>query len=134
MLPQRELLEGSPRAQELAAVVEAAQRSLHNWEPAWSAFLDGGLCEEAVTRLGVLSELRIDRNGGHRAAERCRLLFQRAEAALHERDELEQVQVHRAAGQQQQGRHRSPPEARRPEPLPRLLCGIDQFRVLARDP
>jgi photosystem II S4 domain protein len=81
MLPQRELLEGSPRAQELAAVVEAAQRALRNWEPAWSAFLDGGLSEEAVTRLGVLSELRIDRNGGHRAAERCRLLFQRAEAA-----------------------------------------------------
>ena len=81
MLSKRELLEGSSRAQELAAVVEAAERALRSWEPAWSAFLDGGLCEEGLARLGVLSELRIDRDGGHRAAERCRLLFQRAEAA-----------------------------------------------------
>ena len=87
MLPQPERLEGSPRTQELATLLEAAERCLRTWEPVWTGFLEAALREEAEARLGALSDLRLDHAGGHGGAERCRLLLQRSEAAL----PLEQV-------------------------------------------
>jgi photosystem II S4 domain protein len=82
MLPQPERLERSPRTQELATVLEAAERCLRTWEPVWTGFLEGALREEAEARLGALSDLHLDHAGGHGGAERCRLLLQRSEAAL----------------------------------------------------
>ena len=82
MIPRRDLLAGSERSAELEPVLEAAERALRRWEPAWSGFLDGALREEAEARLQDLAALRIERAGGHPGAERCRLLFQSAEAAL----------------------------------------------------
>jgi len=79
--------EGSPGAPDLQPVLAAAERCLRTWEPVWTCFLDGALREEAEARLGALSDLRLERWGGHAGAERCRLLLQRSEAAL----PLEQV-------------------------------------------
>jgi hypothetical protein len=79
--------EGGPTVPDLETVLEAAERCLRTWEPVWTGFLDGSLREGAETRLGALSDLRLDHYGGHGGAERCRLLLQRSEAAL----PLEQV-------------------------------------------
>jgi photosystem II S4 domain protein len=76
------VLEGSLRAEELKPVLAAAERCLRQWQPVWTDFLDGPLVEEAEARLGSLSELCFERAGGYGGAERCRLLLQRAEAAL----------------------------------------------------
>jgi photosystem II S4 domain protein len=80
-------LQGGPPAADLEPVLEAAERCLRTWEPVWTGFLDGALREAAEARLGALSDLRLDHDGGHGGAERCRLLLQRSEAAL----PLEQV-------------------------------------------
>lgn len=81
MLPRRDLLAASSRPRELEPLLSLAEEALRTWMPIWSPFLDGGLREEAQGRLADLVELRIDHSGGHPGAERCRLLFQRAEAA-----------------------------------------------------
>ena len=80
-LPRETLLEGCARAQELAGVLEAAERALRTWEPVWTEFLDAELREEAESRLGALSELSVLGWGGHPGAERQRLLLQRMETA-----------------------------------------------------
>ena len=77
-----ELGETSALTLALAPVLEAAEHCLRTWEPAWTGFLDGAVREAAEARLGALSDLQIDRAGGHGGAERCRLLLQRSEAAL----------------------------------------------------
>jgi photosystem II S4 domain protein len=82
MLHHRELLVGSSRAEALGPLLDLAEQTLRTWTPSWSPFLDGGLREEAEARLGPLVDLHMSRSGGHPAAERCRLLFQRAEAPL----------------------------------------------------
>ena len=87
MESHRDRLEGGPPAADWEPVLEAAERCLRTWEPVWTGFLEGSLREAAETRLGTLSDLRLDHCGGHGGAERCRLLLQRGEAAL----PLEQV-------------------------------------------
>jgi len=82
MLSNRDLLAGSTRTEDLGPLLALADHALRTWTPTWSPFLDGGLREEAEARLAALVDLAIGRDGGHPAAERCRLLFQRAEAAL----------------------------------------------------
>lgn len=82
MLPRRDLLAASSRPAELEPLLELAEQALRTWTPIWSPFLDGALREEAEERLADLVDLRLGRSGGHAGAERCRLLFQRAEAAL----------------------------------------------------
>lgn len=67
---------------DLAAVLAAAEQALRSWEPAWTGFLDGALRQEAEQQLHRLSDLQVQHVGGHPAAERCRLLLQRGEAAL----------------------------------------------------
>lgn len=79
-LPRQELLRGCARAAELEPLIEAAETALRTWEPVWSGFLDAQLREEAEARLGGLSELVVDAEGGYPGAERRRLLLQRAEA------------------------------------------------------
>lgn len=81
MPPRQDLLAGSQRAAELAPLLALAEQALRTWSPCWSPFLDGALREEAQRLLGGLVDLRIDHSGGHPGAERCRLLFQRVEAA-----------------------------------------------------
>ena len=82
MASQRDPLSGSLRAGELAPLVLLAEQALRTWTPTWSAFLDGGLLEEAEARLAALQELSIGSSGGHAAAERRRLVFQHSGAAL----------------------------------------------------
>lgn len=82
MLPREDLLKGSRRPAELAALVDQAERALRTWEPVWTGFVAAELREEAGLRLGSLSELRLDSAGGWPQAERRRLLLQRAELAM----------------------------------------------------
>ena len=78
-LPRDELLQGSRDPRQLALLVDLAEQVLRTWEPAWSDFLDAPMQEEALARLGSLSELRWLRHGGYPGAERCRLLCQRSD-------------------------------------------------------
>ena len=77
-LPRDTLLEGSRDPEGLQALIDLATQVLRTWQPAWSGFIDAPLQEEALERLGSLSELRWQPYGGHPAAERCRLLCRRA--------------------------------------------------------
>jgi photosystem II S4 domain protein len=81
LLSEEELLEGSPRREELRPVLAAADAALRTWEPQWTALLDPALREEAEQRLERLSELELASWGGHAGAERRRLLLQRRDAA-----------------------------------------------------
>lgn len=81
-LPRRDLLEGSLHPQELEDVISAADQALRTWEPAWTAFVEADVREEALQRLGNLSELSLSSSGGYPGAERQRLLFLRREAAF----------------------------------------------------
>lgn len=76
-LPHDALLEGSLHPQELSGLIALAETVLRTWQPAWSAFLEAPVREEALDRLGSLSELRWHVEGGHPGAERCRLLCHR---------------------------------------------------------
>lgn len=80
-LPLDELLAGARDLQGLRALVDLADQVLHTWQPSWSDFLDAPLREEAMERLGSLSDLQWQCHGGHPGAERCRLLCQRRDAA-----------------------------------------------------
>ena len=78
-LPRDKLLEGSCDSEGLAGLIDLANEVLRTWQPAWSGFIEAPLQEEALKRLGSLSELRWERQGGHPGAERCRLLCLRAD-------------------------------------------------------
>ena len=78
-LPRDTLLEGSRDPEGLQGLIDLATEVLRTWQPAWSGFIDAPLQEEALERLGSLSELRWLRHGGHPAAERCRLLCLRTD-------------------------------------------------------
>lgn len=73
-LPRRELILGSHRANQLALIVELAERVLQTWQPAWTPFLDAPLLEEALQRFSSLAELSWHAEGGYTSAERRRLL------------------------------------------------------------
>ena len=79
-LPREQLLEGSPDPQGLAPLLDLAEEVLRTWQPRWSGFLSAPLQEDALERLGHLSELQWERQGGHAGAERCRLLCHRRDA------------------------------------------------------
>lgn len=81
MLPREDLLQGSRRPEELAALIDQAEQALRTWQPVWTGFVAADLREEADQRLGSLSELRLAAAGGWPQAERRRLLLQRAELA-----------------------------------------------------
>ena len=76
-LPRDELLHKARDPSGLSALLDLAEQVLRTWQPAWSPFLDAPLQEEAMERLGGLSELSWHRDGGHPGAERCRLLCHR---------------------------------------------------------
>ena len=82
MLPRRDLLAGSQHPHELEGLIAAADQALRTWEPVWTGFVDGGVREEAIARLGSLAELSLAWAGGFPGAERQRLLIQRGEAPL----------------------------------------------------
>ena len=92
MLPRQSLLEGSPNAEALGPVLDAAERALRTWEPQWTGFLEAAVREDAEQRLQSLSELSVGSDGGHAGAERRCLLLQRAEVA-----ELRPADRHTAA-------------------------------------
>ena len=81
MLPREDLLQGSRRPEELAALIDQAEQALRTWQPVWTGFVAADLREEADQRLGSLSELTLNSAGGWPQAERRRLLLQRAELA-----------------------------------------------------
>ena len=76
-LPRDELLHKARDPSGLSALLDLAEQVLRTWQPAWSPFLDAPLQEEAMERLGGLSELSWHRDGGHPGAERCRVLCHR---------------------------------------------------------
>lgn len=82
LLRAEAILAGSRRAEALQPLLQLAEAALRTWEPRWSPFLDGALCEEAEQRLGGLSELSLASWGGYPGAERRCLLLQRREAAV----------------------------------------------------
>ena len=57
MLPREELLAGAQNPEGLTLLVDLAEQVLRTWQPAWSPFLSAPLREEALARLGNLSEL-----------------------------------------------------------------------------
>ncbi len=83
-LPRAALLQGSREPEALGAVIERAEQALLCWEPLWTGFVTAGVREEAIARLGGLSELRLESAGGIPGAERQRLLLRRAELAAAE--------------------------------------------------
>lgn len=79
MLPREELIKGSRHAEALSTLIDHAEQALRTWEPVWSDFVAPELREEAEQRLGTLTELQLNADGGWPQAERTRLLFRRAE-------------------------------------------------------
>ena len=84
MLPRDALIQGSGQPEGLAELINRAEEALRTWEPVWSGFVAPELREEAEQRLGALSELRLQTDGGWPQAERRRLLFRRSELAAAE--------------------------------------------------
>ena len=78
-LPREELLQGANAPEALEELVKLAEDVLRTWQPAWSGFLSGPAREEALTRLGSLSELNWHSCGGYPGAERQRLLCHRSD-------------------------------------------------------
>ena len=60
----------------MARLLDQADEVLRTWQPSWSPFLSGPELEEA-SRLEMLSELRLVRDGGRDGAERCRVQISR---------------------------------------------------------
>jgi len=82
-MPLRETMaEGSPLALALEPVVAAADAALRTWQPVWTGFLSAAVREEAEIRLGALSELSLNSDGGYAGSERRQLLLQRSEALV----------------------------------------------------
>lgn len=81
MLPREDLLAGAQDPDGLKGLIDLAEEVLRTWQPAWSPFLSAPLREEALARLGSLSELAWLSDGGYPGAERQRLL-------CHRRDDL----------------------------------------------
>ena len=81
MLPREDLLAGAQDPDGLTGLIDLAEEVLRTWQPAWSPFLSAPLREEALARLGSLSELAWLSDGGYPGAERQRLL-------CHRRDDL----------------------------------------------
>jgi photosystem II S4 domain protein len=80
-MPLRETMAaGSPLALALEPVVAAADAALRTWQPVWTGFLSAAVREEAEIRLGALSELSLNSDGGYAGSERRQLLLQRTEA------------------------------------------------------
>ena len=71
-LPREELLNGARAADDLVELVNLAEEALRTWQPAWSGFMSAPAREEALSRLGSLSELRWHSAGGYPGAERQR--------------------------------------------------------------
>lgn len=78
-LPRADLLLGSRDPAALEPLIALAEQALRHWQPLWSGFLSATTREEAMERLGSLSELHLGAEGGRAQAERCRLLLQRRE-------------------------------------------------------
>ena len=77
MLPREDLLTGAQDPGGLAVLIDLAEQVLRTWQPGWSPFLSAPLREEALARLGNLSELAWVSDGGYPGAERQRLLCHR---------------------------------------------------------
>ncbi|MGC6483221.1 MAG: photosystem II S4 domain protein [Synechococcus sp.] len=87
MLSRQELLSGSQDPAGLDALITLANQVLRTWEPQWSCFLSAPLREEAMQRLGALTELQLHADGGRPNAERQCLLMSRCESGNTPQDE-----------------------------------------------
>ncbi len=79
--PGADLLRGSRDPAALEPLIALAEQALRDWQPHWSGFLSAVAREEAMERLGSLSELHLQAEGGRPRAERCRLLLLRRDLA-----------------------------------------------------
>ena len=98
MLLRETLSEGSPWALALEPVLAAAETALRTWQPVWTGFLSAAVREEAEIRLGALSELTLDSDGGYPGSERRQLLLRRTEALLPAEDQPPRVMGLELAG------------------------------------
>ena len=76
-LPRRDLLSGCRDPEAIAQLLDLAEAVLRTWEPQWSPFVSAPVREEALERLGTLTELQLHSAGGRQDAERQRLLISR---------------------------------------------------------
>jgi len=98
-MPLRETMdEGSPLSLALEPVVAAAETALRTWQPIWTGFLSAAVREEAEIRLGALSELSLNSDGGYAGSERRQLLLQRTEAFVPAQDQPPSVMGMEIAG------------------------------------
>jgi len=79
MLPREELLSGCSDPQDFTALLDLADTVLRTWQPLWSPFLSAPQREEALERLGQLTELSLCSEGGRTGAERQRLWIGRSD-------------------------------------------------------
>ena len=79
MLPREELLNGCTDPQDFTALLDLADTVLRTWQPLWSPFLSAPQREEAMERLGRLTELSLRSEGGRSGAERQRLWIGRSD-------------------------------------------------------
>ncbi len=82
MLPREELLTGCSDPEEFRPLLDLADAVLRTWQPSWSPFLSAPLMEEAVVRLGSLTELTLHGAGGRAGAERQRLWISRSDDGM----------------------------------------------------
>lgn len=82
MLPRDELLKGAENREELARVLDRAERALKTWEAETTDFLSPPVLAEALARLGALTELQALPWGGYPQAERRRLAIARTDLPL----------------------------------------------------
>lgn len=89
MLPRDELLETVENRDEVARVIDLAERSLKTWEVECTDFLSPPVLVEVREQFGRLTEVQTLPWGGYPQAERQRLAIARAELPL----SIEQVAV-----------------------------------------
>lgn len=66
--------------QEVARIVEIAERAAERWEVSWTDFLSPPVVADAMSALNQMSEVTAVAWGGYTQAERCR--WARAQAAV----------------------------------------------------
>ena len=82
MLPREELLQGVENREEVARVVDLAERAIATWEPTVTDFLSPAVLVEVREKFARLAEVSLVGWGGYPQAERQRLAIARVELPL----------------------------------------------------
>ncbi len=82
MLPRDQLLQGVENREEVARVIDLADRAIATWEPAVTDFLSPPVLAEVRDKFARLAEVHLVGSGGYPQAERQRLAVARVEIPL----------------------------------------------------